>query len=119
MDLRDEKKHVQLVGNAEAALAELESQVKAHSPPKKPDAQLIGSVLRVLDLLKSSPFIGTNVQQKRWPRGFKGLPNLFRMELSQSWRLLYYVVGDETKIVCVVFEIRDDKYGELFDYPKK
>lgn len=42
------------------------------------------------------------------------------MELSQFWRLLYYVTGDEVRVISVVFEIIDhNKYDKLFGYRKK
>ena len=42
------------------------------------------------------------------------------MELSQFWRLLYYVVGNEVKVVSVVFEITDhEHYDRIFGYRKK
>ncbi len=42
------------------------------------------------------------------------------MELSQFWRLLYYIAGDEVKVVSVVFEICDhEHYDKIFGYRKK
>ncbi len=124
MELKDKQKIVQVIGAAETALAKLEENIHAlqaqGKTPAKADAQLFKSIERALNLLKSNPFIGDNVKQDLWPKEFSNLPNLFRMELSQFWRLLYYVVGDEVKVVSVVFEICDHKhYDKLFGYKKK
>lgn len=124
MDLKDKEKIVQIIGAAETALAKLEEGIRSleaqGKTPPKADTQLLKSIHRALDLLKTNPFTGDNVQRKLWPKEFENLPNLFRMELSQFWRLLYYVAGDEVKIVSVVFEICDhEHYDKIFKYKKK
>jgi Txe/YoeB family toxin of Txe-Axe toxin-antitoxin module len=124
MDLKDKQKIVQVIGAAETALAKLEESIHAleaqGKTPPKTDTQLLKSIHRALDLLKSNPFAGDNVKQDLWPKEFRDLPNLFRMELSQFWRLLYYVVGDEVKVISVVFEICDhEHYDKIFGYKKK
>lgn len=116
MDLSDKQKIVKLVGSAELVLTRLESLQN----PAKEDRQLLKSIKRSLNLLKLKPFAGDPVANKLWPKEFYHLPNLFRIELSQFWRLLYYVIGDETRIIVVVFEICDhEKYNKIFNYGKK
>ncbi len=124
MDLKDKEKIVKIVGAAESALLRLEESVhafeaKGKTPPKS-DKQLLTSIQRALDALKANPFAGASIAHHLWPREFSELPNLFRMELSQFWRLLYYVTGDEVKIISVIFEISDhDIYDKIFGYRKK
>ena len=124
VDLRHKEKVVKIIGAADAALARLEESVHAFeaqgkTPPKE-DKQLLRSVHRALDLLKTNPFAGENVSHQLWPKEFSQLPNLFRMELSQFWRLLYYVTGDEVRIISVVFEICDhQQYDRIFGYRKR
>ncbi len=124
MDLKDKEKVVKVIGDAETALAKLEESVRAFEAlgktPPKADKQLLNSIERALDLLKTNPFAGNSVPHKLWPKEFSGFPNLFRMELSQFWRLLYYVTGDEIRVISVVFEIIDHKrYDIIFGYKKK
>lgn len=124
MDLKDKEKIVKVISDAETALAKLEESVKAvealGKTPPKADKQLLNSIERALDLLKNNPFAGEPVQHRLWPKEFSELPNLFRMELSQFWRLLYYVIGDEVRVISVVFEIIDHKgYDKIFGYKKK
>jgi Txe/YoeB family toxin of Txe-Axe toxin-antitoxin module len=120
----DKKKVVKVIGNAEHALENLETGIasfitKGKSPPKS-DAQLLKSINRALDGLTMNPFLGNSVPHRLWPREFKNLPNLFRLELSQSWRLLYYVTGNDVIIVSVVFEICDHQtYDGIFGYKKR
>ena len=124
MELRDKQKTVMIIGAAEIALAKLEEnihsvEVQGKTPPKA-DAQLFKSISRTLDLLKINPFAGDPLSHNLWPREFEKLPNLFRIELSQFWRLLYYVTGDEVKIISVVFEICDHlHYNKIFGYKNR
>ena len=124
MDLKGKEKIVKIIGAAEAALEKLEEQVYAAEAtgktPSKSDKQLLKSIERALNLLKKNPFSGKPVPHNLWPEDFSRLPNLFRMELSQFWRLLYYVAGDEVRIISIVFEICNHKhYDKLFGYRKK
>jgi len=124
VDLKDKQKIVQLIGAADEAVAKLENSIHTFEAqgksPAKADMRLYKSTKRSLDLLKTNPFAGDNVKQEAWPKTFVHLPNLFRMELSQFWRLLYYVTGDEVRVVSVVFEVCDhEHYDRIFGYKKK
>ncbi len=124
MDLKDKEKIVKVVGEAEAALIKLEENISSFEArgktPAKTDVQLLKSIRRALDLLRINPFIGQPIQNNLWPKEFENLPNLFRLELAQFWRLLYYVTGDEVKIISVVFDIGDhNRYNKIFGYKGK
>ena len=124
MDLKSKKKIVKVIGNAEIALEKLERNIKDfethNKTPPKSDKQLLKSIYHALNLLKVNPFEGDPVAHKLWPPDYEKFPNLFRMELSQFWRMLYYVTGDEVRIISVVFEISDHKkYNKIFGYKKK
>ena len=124
MDLKDKEKIVKVIGAADNALTKLEEGVHAlearGKTPPKADRQLLESIKRSLDLLKTNPFVGNSMPHNLWPKEFSELPNLFRMELAQFWRLLYYVIGDEVKVISVVFEISDhEHYDKIFGYKGK
>ena len=124
MDLKNKEKIVKIIGAAEVSFEKLEEQIHASEAtgktPPKSDRQLLKSIERALNRLKNNPFAGAPVPHKLWPEEFSRLPNLFRMELSQFWRLLYYVSGDEVRIISIVFEICSHKhYDKLFGYKKK
>ena len=124
MELKDKEKLVRVIGNADIALQKLEYNINSYQAggktPPKSDVQLYKSIERALAHLKQKPFIGDNIQKDHIPKELQHLPNLFRLELSQFWRLLYYVTGDEVRIILVVFEICDHAtYDRLFGYQKK
>jgi len=125
MDLKDKEKIVQLIGAAESAYQQLENKIHTSEAkgktPAKTDQQLYTSISRALDKLKEKPFAGQKIPRKNWPKNYLSeFPNLFRMELSQGWRLLYYVMGDKVKVVSVVFECCDHKhYDKILGYKSK
>ncbi|MDD9953904.1 MAG: hypothetical protein OXR66_06225 [Candidatus Woesearchaeota archaeon] len=111
MDLKDKKKVVKVIDAAEIVLERIECS------QKRSEKQLYRSTSTALNNLQNNPFIGQGVQKRKIPPSLRHLPNLFRIELAHYWRLLYYVVGDETTIICVVFEIVDHKqYDKIFGY---
>lgn len=123
MDLKNKQKIVQIIGAADEAVTKLQESIHAMQAqgktPAKSDLQLLKSIERSLDLLKVEPFAGNPISHNLWPKEFEHLPNLFRIELSQFWRLLYYVAGNEVKIISVVFEICDhDHYNNIFGYKR-
>ena len=112
------ERSVILVGDAKETLAALEIAVA--NAPNKLDEQLVRSIHRALDRLKRDPFAGDPIPKRLIPNRLRKLPNLFRLELSQFWRLLYYLTGDEIRILAVVCEICDHKkYDALFGYKKR
>ncbi len=124
MDLKQKQKIVKIVGAAEEALDKLEKnvhsiQAKGKSPAKS-DTQLLKSIYHALDTLQKNPFAGDPIQKQNIPKDLQELPNLFRIEISQFWRMIYYVSGDEVRIITVVFEICDHKqYDKIFGYKRK
>ena len=124
MDLKNKQKIVKIIGNAETSLQKLEHNVSSYlaegKTPSKSDMQLLRSIEHWLNILKTNQFAGDNIPKKYIPKELLHLPNLFRIELSQFWRMLYYITGDEVKVISVVFEICDHPtYNKIFGYRKK
>ncbi len=124
MELKDKQKIVKIIGNAEISLQKLEHIINSYlaegKTPPKADLQLLRNIEHWLNILKTNPFVGDSVPKRLIPRELLHLPNLFRIELSQFWRMLYYVTGDEVKVILVVFEICDHPtYDKIFGYRKK
>ena len=65
---------------------------------------------------------GKKIPKKLWPKEYVkkyGLNNLWKINLDSFWRMLYTVVGSETKIIGVVLDVLDHKkYSRKFKYKK-
>lgn len=91
---------------------------------KKSEHQtLLRSLERVKDLIKDNIFIGTQIPKKFIPKKYislYGINNLFKIDLSGYWRLLYSVKGNKIEIVAFVLDFIDhDRYNKIFGYKKK
>ncbi|MBN2422808.1 hypothetical protein JXB41_06265 [Candidatus Woesearchaeota archaeon] len=85
------------------------------------DAQtLLNSIERVKNILKENPMYGDPVKKSQIPPKLiveYNITNLYRVELSNYWRMLYSLVGNEVQIFLFVLSIIDHKeYNKLFGY---
>lgn len=81
--------------------------------------QLLKSIKQKIEFIKLNPFYGDNVSKKLIPREYD-VQNLWRVELSNFWRMLYTIKGDQIEIICFVLDIIDhNKYNKLFGYKNK
>ena len=73
--------------------------------------------------MKANPFYGDPVAKKLIPEEYRAeysAVNLFRVELSGFWRMLYTLKGDQIEIVAFVLDIVDHPtYDKKFGYRKK
>ena len=58
-----------------------------------PEMQLLRSIQQKSELIKANPFYGDNVKKDRIPKSY-GVTNLWRVELTGYWRMLYTIKGD-------------------------
>ncbi len=68
--------------------------------------------------LRVTPFMGDRIRRKMIPTEFRGLPNLFHLELPGAWRALYTVAsspagGTQVRIVWIGDHTR---YERMFGY---
>lgn len=81
---------------------------------------LISSIDRTLKILSSNPQYGNAISKKLIPLVLinkYSITNLYRVELSKFWRLLYTIKNDEVYIYLIVLKISDHKeYNKLFNY---
>lgn len=82
------------------------------------EIQLLNSIKQKVDFLKANPFYGNNISKNLIPKEY-GVSNLWRLELSQFWRMLYTIKGDQIEVICFILDILDhDKYNKKFGYRK-
>lgn len=87
----------------------------------KESQTLLNSIKRTIELLKENPQFGDPIAKRLIPIKFKqqGIQNLYRVELSNYWRLLYTLEGTTVEIFAFVLSIVDHKeYDKLFGYKK-
>ena len=80
---------------------------------------ILNSFERVKEFLKQNPQYGDPVPKKLIPAVFlkMGIQNLYRVELSNYWRMLYTLEGNNVEILVFVLSITDHKgYNKLFGY---
>lgn len=82
--------------------------------------RLLKSIKRAVELLKENPQYGDSIPKNLIRRTGLPVSNLWRVELSGYWRMLYTIVGNQVEIICYVLETMDHrKYDRLFGYRKK
>lgn len=89
---------------------------------KSNNQTLLNSINNKIELLKINPVAGRAVQKSFIPVKYKnqGLSNLWVLDLSNFWRLVYNIQTDEIQIICFVLEYGDhDKYNNLFGFKRK
>ena len=81
------------------------------------------SIERVKGWLKDNPFVGDQVKKGQIPDYYVekyGVTNLWRIELSDYWRLVYTIQSNEVEIIDFVLGIMDHKeYDKRFGYKRK
>ncbi len=80
---------------------------------------LLRSVERMMDILKDNPQFGNPIKKDLIPDSFKkqGITNLYRAELSNFWRMIYTLEGNQVEIFLFILSIVDHKeYNKLFGY---
>jgi hypothetical protein len=102
-----------LKGQAKEAYIELKKR------QDKESQSILRSFERVKEVLKSNPQYGDPIAKEKIPRTLNelGVKNLYRVELSNYWRMLYTLEGDQVEIFLFVLNIVDHKeYNKLFGY---
>jgi hypothetical protein len=81
---------------------------------------LLSSIERTINQLNTNIQLGDSIPKKQFPRQLikkYNINNLYRIELSKFWRLLYTIKNDEVYIYLIVLNIIDHKdYNKLFGY---
>ncbi len=80
---------------------------------------LLNSINRAIIILKENPQYGQPIAKQLIPEKYlkEGIKNLYRIELSNFWRLLYTIEGSKIEIFLFILDIHDHKgYNKLFGY---
>lgn len=88
------------------------------------NSQLLNSINRNTDNIKDNPVYGQPISKNKVPKEYNkdyGITTIFWVKLSQGWRMIYSLKGEEesNKILCIIIDILDHKsYSEKFGYKK-
>lgn len=80
---------------------------------------MLNSINRVTEILKHNPQHGDPIPKRLIPNSLlkEGIQNLYRVELSNFWRMLYTIEGTKIEILVFVLNIMNHKeYNKLFGY---
>ena len=81
--------------------------------------QLLKSINKKVELLKGNPAYGQSVSKKLIPTTLE-VDNLFRVELTHYWRMLYTLRTNEIEIIAfILYIVNHQKYDKLFGYKMK
>ncbi len=89
---------------------------------KSRNQTLLNSITQKIELLKVNPEAGRIVKKSLIPSKYqkRGITNLWIINLSNFWRLIYNIQTNEIQIICFVLEYGDhDKYNDLFGFKRK
>lgn len=100
-------------------LNELVGQQIKEGKENTEEMQLQRSIKQKIELIKANPFYGDNIKKRNIPKSYD-VQNLWRVELTGYWRMLYTIKGDQVEIICFVLDIIDhDRYNKKFGYEKR
>ena len=85
--------------------------------------QLLKSINQKKELLKINPQAGIHIQKSLIPKVYEekyGITNLWKIDLSGYWRMLYTLRTTEIEITNFVLDFIDhETYDKMFGYKKK
>lgn len=80
--------------------------LNARSAKSKIERSIFNSIKKKVELIKANPHYGDPVSKNLIPKEYVvkyGITNLFRVELSGFWRMLYTLTNDESEIEIIAF----------------
>lgn len=115
---------VAFVGNAKEMFLNLEDFVFKEREKGKLNSdhqKIFQSILRSINKLKDNPQCGVQIKKKQIPKYYIenfGVRNLWKLNLSNFWRLIYWIDGSgKVSILSFVVDIMDhDLYNKRFKY---
>ncbi|MFT4313433.1 MAG: hypothetical protein ACMXYA_03415 [Candidatus Woesearchaeota archaeon] len=88
---------------------------KSYEKLKKRKDPLAEDILRSFDIkkekLRQNPQLGNAIAKQKIPKELKklGITNLYRIELTHAWRMLYSIEGNAIEIYIFILTIADHK----------
>ena len=81
------------------------------------------SLKQKIETLKANPEYGIHIPKDRIPKEYiqkYDVNNLWKLDLSGFWRMIYTIRGSEVEIISLILDILDHNiYNKKFGYRKK
>ncbi len=83
---------------------------------------LLNSIKQKIEFIKENPQYGTHIPKNKIPKDYINkydVNNLWKVNLSGAWRMIYTIRGSEIEIIALILDIIDHKkYNKKFGYRK-
>lgn len=100
-------------------LCKLVKEQKSKGRTNSEEMQLLKSINKKIEILKYNPAYGQSIAKEQIPKTLD-VNNLFRVELTHYWRMIYTIRTNEVEIVNFVLYIIDHpEYDQMFGYKKR
>jgi Txe/YoeB family toxin of Txe-Axe toxin-antitoxin module len=103
-------------------LNEIAGQQQKEGKNSTEEMQLLRSIKKKTEFIKANPFYGDSIPKALIPKEYAAkynAKNLWRAELTNFWRMLYTIKGDQIEIICFILDIISHKeYDKKFGYRK-
>ncbi|MBI2176707.1 hypothetical protein HYU40_05195 [Candidatus Woesearchaeota archaeon] len=123
--LQNKAIHVYVVGDANAFLFGLKQEIEQELLQNKTGTflqTLFQSIATKKEELKRDPFYGIQIPKKLIPKKYTDLydvKNLWKCNLALAWRAIYFISGEEERIVVSIVDLIDHRtYEKIFGYRK-
>ena len=125
MTFKGKEVKVIITGGAKEALEELNKKVgeeRTHAVLHSDHQILLKSIKQKIEFLKVNPEYGIHIPRNRIPREYiirYEVNNLWKVNLSGAWRMIYTLRGTNVEIISLILEILNHKdYEKRFGYRK-
>jgi hypothetical protein len=117
---------VLITGNAKEAYEELNilvgNEIK-DGIETSDNQKLLKSIKQKIEFIKSNPEYGVHLEKKKIPKQYileYEVNNLWKVNLTGYWRMLYTLRGSEIEIIALVLDIINHKeYDKILGYKKR
>jgi len=90
------------------------------SSTRSEDRRIVALLEKAVAVLTENPYAGDRIRRQQIPREYHRrygpLENLWKYNLSKSWRLVYTIARDGNLIVVVLEWFSHDEYERRFNY---
>ncbi len=125
MSFKGKPVRVIITGDAKEEFEELNKAVAEEitkGVEKSEHQTLLRSIKQKIDLLKENPEQGIHISKNKIPKEYiirYDVNNLWKVNLSGAWRMIYTIRGNEVEIISLILDILNHgNYEKKFNYKK-